>query len=193
MESDQKKWIDSVCINIGDPEDTKKYKLITDFASLEYGKRAVIATFEDLLYRYMRHPEAKSLAPDGGPCKGDTRGLLQRTHIVAGEFHRIGKEGDRRWEEGDDLESIRFESTDYDRDGVSTERMAKPTESLVRKIKKIGVKELVRFGCGERILKKICRRERVRVSTLHEYERMIRDWKSKRKKKGGYTVHGAHI
>jgi hypothetical protein len=176
MESDQTKWIDSVCINIGDPEDTKEYKIITDFSSPDYGKRAVVATFEDLLYRYMKHPEAKSLAPDGGPCKSDTRGLLQRAHIAAGEFHRIGKEGDRRWEEGDDLESTRFESTDYDRDKVSTEGMAKPKESLVRKIKKIGVKELVRFGCGERILKKVCRRELVRTDTLNEYERKVEDY-----------------
>jgi hypothetical protein len=137
---------------------------------------AVIATFEDLLYRYMWHLEAKNLAPDGGPCKGDTRGLLQRTHIVAGKFHRIGKEGDQRWEEGDDLESIRFESTDYDRDEVSTEATAKTKESLVRKIKKIGVKELVRFGCGERILKKICRRELVRTDTLNEYERKVDEY-----------------
>jgi hypothetical protein len=54
--------------------------------------------------------------------------------------------------------------------------MAKPKESLVRKIKKIGVKELVRFGCGERILKKICRRELVRTDTLNEYERKVEDY-----------------
>jgi hypothetical protein len=48
-------------------------------------------------------------------------------------------------EEGDDLESMTREPTDYDRDKkVSSEGMAKPKESLVRKIKKIGVREFPR-------------------------------------------------
>ena len=36
-----------------------------------------------LLDSYQNHPEAKSLGPDGKPCDCDTRGLLQRAHIVA--------------------------------------------------------------------------------------------------------------
>jgi hypothetical protein len=177
MESDQEKWIDSVCVNIGDPEDAKTYKIITDFGSPEYGKRAVIATFEDLLYRYMRHPEAKSLAPDGGPCKSGTHGLLQRAHITAGEFHRIGKESDRRWEEGDDLESLMREPIDYDRDSkVSSEGIAKPKESLIRKIKKIGFPALIQIGCTRFLLRAICRRELVRMSTLNEYEQKVEEY-----------------
>ena len=135
------------------------------------------ATFEDLLYRYMKHPEAKSLAPDGGPCKGDTRGLLQRAHITAGEFHRIGKESDRRWEEGDDLESLMREPIDYDKDKkVSSEGMAKPKESLVRKIKKIGFPALIQIGCTRFLLRTICRREFVRADTLNEYEEMVNSY-----------------
>jgi hypothetical protein len=64
----------------------------------------------------------------------------------------------------------------HDRDKVSTEAMAKPKESLIRKIKKIGVKELVRSGCGERILKKTCRRALMRTDTLNEYERKVEDY-----------------
>jgi hypothetical protein len=177
MESDQKKWIDSVCINIGDPEGTKQYQLITDFASPEYGQRAVIATFEDLLYRYMKHPEAKSLAPDGGPCTSDTRGLLQRAHITAGEFHRIGKESDRRWEEGDDLPSMTHEPADYDRDKrVSSEGMAKPKERLIRDIKKIGFPALIKIGCTRFLLRSICRRELMCTDTLKEYEQKVKDY-----------------
>jgi hypothetical protein len=64
---------------------------------------------ESDLYKAAQCPEhlAKSLCPDGEPCKADTRGLLGRSHIVAGKHRRIGKEHDRRWEEGDDLESWR--------------------------------------------------------------------------------------
>jgi hypothetical protein len=36
----------------------------------------------------------------------------------------------------------------------------------------------VRFGLGRRSLEKICRRERVNVDTLREYERMVREYKA---------------
>jgi hypothetical protein len=88
FESDQSKWPDSKCTNIGDPfnPDPKKYTLITDFASPLCGTStvAIADTFKNLLYRYMMHPEAKSLGPDGKPCKRDTRGRLQRVHVIAG-------------------------------------------------------------------------------------------------------------
>lgn len=82
------------------------------------------------------------------------------------------------WEEGDDLESMRREPTDYDREkrDVSSEGTAKPKASLIRKIKKIGVRELVRLGCAERILESICRRELVRTDTLNEYGRKVQKY-----------------
>jgi hypothetical protein len=55
--------------------------------------------FARLLIQYQEHPEAKSLAPDGTPCKPNTKGLLQRAHVVAGELRFVGKETDRKWEE----------------------------------------------------------------------------------------------
>jgi hypothetical protein len=49
------------------------------------------------------HPEAKSLGPDGKPCIPFTRGLLQRSRIIAeGPPLLIGKETDRRWEHDED-------------------------------------------------------------------------------------------
>ena len=50
------------------------------------------SNFRRLLIEYQEHPEAKSLAPDGTLCKGDTRGLLKRAHIVAGDLRYVGKE-----------------------------------------------------------------------------------------------------
>ena len=44
------------------------------------------------------------------------------------------------------------------------------SEKLIRKIKKVGIRKLVRLGFERRILEKICRRESLRLSTLHEYE-----------------------
>lgn len=145
----------------------------------EYGKRAVVDTFENLLYRYLQHPEAKSLAPDGGPCKADTRGLLQRAHIVAGKHRRIGKESDRRWEEGDDFESLQRRPIEYEATPAETiaNSQSKPSEPLIRQIKKIGIRELMRFGCARRTLDKICGRELLEDSTLHDYEKMIEEYK----------------
>jgi len=186
FESEQSKWIDSVCINIADPNDTRKYELTTDYTSPEYGKRAVVDTFANLLYRYLQHPEAKSPAPDGGSCKADTRGLLQRAHIIAGKHRRIGKESDRRWEEGDDLESLQHQPMEFEDEGTATAPggQSRAREALIRKIKKIGIRELTRFGCGRRILERICRRDSVNDSTLREYETMIRQYKLPQSKKG---------
>jgi len=61
------------------------------------------------------HPEAKSLAPDGTPCTADTRGLLQRAHVIAGEIRYVGKETDRKWEEGDEISVLEFAATEYGR------------------------------------------------------------------------------
>jgi hypothetical protein len=175
FESDQRKWTYLEGINISNADDQNLYKLTTSFTSPEYGRRAVVDTFANLLYRYVRHPEAKSLAPDGGPCRPETRGLLQRAHIVADRHRRIGKEFDRKWEEGDAFESLTYEPIEYK--GVDSpdvlEAHAQASARLIRKIKKVGIRKLVRLGFGRRILERICRRQPVRCSTLREYEEFI--------------------
>ena len=55
---------------------------------------------------YGRHPESKSLAPDGTPCKGDTCGLLARYPVTASGFHLIGKETERGWEQSEDISTL---------------------------------------------------------------------------------------
>jgi len=94
--------------------------------------------------------------------------------VIAGKHRRIGKEADRRWEEGDDFESqLLFESIEYTQkgDGRPTRNgMAEVDEWLIQQIRKIGIRPLVRFGCGERILEKICRRKPVRFEVLRSYE-----------------------
>ncbi len=163
--------------------DPTRYRLITDWTSPEFGKRdtAIAETYKNLLYRYMFHPEAKSLGPDGKPCGRETRGLLQRTHVIAGKHRRIGKEADRRWEEGDDFESqLLFESIEYTQKGdePTPNDMAVADENLIRQIKKIGIRPLVRFGCAERILAKICRRKPLRLEVLWSYEQKVQEYKS---------------
>ena len=63
-------------------------------------------TFDMVLAQYVRHPESKSLAPDGTPCKGDTSGLLGRYPVTASGFCLIGKETERGWEQSEDISTL---------------------------------------------------------------------------------------
>jgi hypothetical protein len=67
---------------------------------------AIAQTFETVFSQYVRHPEYKSLAPDGTPCKADTHGLLRRYPVTATEFHLIGKETERGWEQAEDISTL---------------------------------------------------------------------------------------
>lgn len=63
-------------------------------------------SFRIVLHNYLSKAEVKSLAPDGTPCTGATQGLLQRAMITAGKLVPVGKETDRRWEQGEDPSMI---------------------------------------------------------------------------------------
>jgi len=78
-----------------------EYRLKFDYA--DDGISVSPVNFYQLVESYQDHPEAKSLGPDGEPCRIETRGLLQRTHILAGEHIKIGKESDPHWEQGEDV------------------------------------------------------------------------------------------
>ena len=58
---------------------------------------------EDEINRVLSRAESKFCDPNGGVCTPRTIGLLTRRHIVAGEFHFIGKEASTRWAGGVDL------------------------------------------------------------------------------------------
>jgi hypothetical protein len=55
---------------------------------------------------YLSKAEVKSLAPDGTTCDGATHRLLGRAKITAGKLVPVGKETDRRWEQGEDPSMI---------------------------------------------------------------------------------------
>lgn len=57
----------------------------------------------DEIDRLLSRAESKFCAPNGSPCTSRTIGLLVRRHIVAGEFHYIGREASTRWASGPDL------------------------------------------------------------------------------------------
>jgi len=58
---------------------------------------------EDEIEHLLSRPESKFCTPNGSACTGKTIGLLVRRHIIAGEFHYIGREASTRWASGPDL------------------------------------------------------------------------------------------
>jgi hypothetical protein len=95
--------------------------------------------FAHLVIQYQQHPEAKSLAPDGALCTSDTAGLLQRTHVIAGDIRYVGKETDRKWEEGDEISVLEFAATEYGRKGKVV-----ASEEVRATIQQIGINKCAR-------------------------------------------------
>lgn len=62
-----------------------------------------LKTMEDEINHILSRAESKFCTPNGSLCTSKTIGLLVRRHIVAGEFHYIGKEASTRWGSGPDL------------------------------------------------------------------------------------------
>jgi len=79
------------------------------------------------------------------------------------------------------LESLAFVPVEYEMPGARRKdtQLAPASERLIRMTKKIGIRRLVGFGLGRRILEKICRRELLNSATLREYEQKIREYKVK--------------
>jgi hypothetical protein len=88
--SKQEQWFDLECVNI---HSGKAYKMMDCNKKLDAIPYNIVfpSQFARLLVEYRQHPEAKSLAPDGSPCKAETSGLLKRAHVIAGEFRYVGK------------------------------------------------------------------------------------------------------
>jgi hypothetical protein len=125
-----------------------------------------------LLDAYQNHPEAKSLGPDGKPCEFDTRGLLQRAHIVANSpLIYIGKESDRHWEEGEDLSLLDFKAIQYRRKGNAV-----ADDAQLAQIANISKREFMRRGVNQHTLEKICKREPVRAIKLAECLRVLEQY-----------------
>jgi hypothetical protein len=65
-----------------------------------------LRTMEDEVNRILSRAESRFCAPNGGICTSRTVGLLARRHIVAGDFHYIGKEASTRWAGAPDLSML---------------------------------------------------------------------------------------
>jgi hypothetical protein len=154
---DRTRWAEAECINV---RDGKRYRLAAEQTSnLD---KFIPQTFGYVLRLYLRHPEAKSLAPDGTECATDTRGLLKRSSIIAGQLRFVGKETDRRWTEGEDPSLITFAPVEYLPSGKVAADM-----DLRMRVAGVGVRELMRrTGFSQHTIEAIRHGQTVRRRTL---------------------------
>jgi hypothetical protein len=75
---------------------------------------------------------------DGTPCIEATQGLLRRARITAGKLVPVGKDTDRRWEQGEDPSMVDSDIYIYEKRTKSA--IADPAER--KKWKAIGLRRL---------------------------------------------------
>jgi len=168
--SNQKEWFELDCVDV---HTGKKYRMVDYINERNLPHNAVFPSqFSRLLVQYQEHPEAKSLAPDGSACRADTKGLLGRAHIVAGEFRYVGKETDRKWEEGDDISVLEFNATEYGR-----ANMVVASEGVKSDIKKAGIKRCAReSGFTRFLVRKLLRGAPVRRRSYDQFVRWLQGY-----------------
>src|SRR5437667_5206807 len=133
--------------------------------------------FARLLIEYQAHPEAKSLAPDNSPCGPQTRGVLKRAHVIAGEFRYVGKETDRKWAEGDEISILEFKATEYGRS-----KKVIGSEEIKKQIAEIGINKCARESGFDRknFIRKLIRGIPVKRNSYNEFVRSIQSYESQK-------------
>lgn len=120
-------------------------------------------------YLYTKHPEAKSLAPDGSPCTCETRGLLQRSSVIATSRRYVGKETDRRWEQGEDLSLLEFKAVEY-----QGSKQVVASDEIKEQILKTGIRKVEReTGVSHHTIDRVLKGKSVRRKTLGKIVRNL--------------------
>jgi hypothetical protein len=162
--SNRSDWLNSECVNIFDGE---TYHLpLKQKPKLD---KVIPRMYGHVLYLYTKHPEAKSLAPDGSCCTCETRGLLQRLSLVAASRRYVGKETDRRWEQGEDLSLVEFKAVEY-----QGSKQVVASSEIKEQILKTGIRKLEReTRASHHTIDKILKGESVRRRTLAKLVKQI--------------------
>ncbi len=169
--SKQKDWISLECVNV---YDGKKYRMLNckkTNGNIPYNV-VFPSQFAQLVIQYQKHPEAKSLAPDGSACKAETRGLLKRAHVGVDEVRYVGKETDRKWEEGDEISLLDFSATEYGRRGKVV-----ASEEVKAAIQRIGINKCARESRFDRknFIRKLVRGIPVKRNSYTEFVRWLQN------------------
>jgi hypothetical protein len=131
-------------------------------------------TLSSVIWRHYLHPEDKSLAPDGEPCNAYTRGLLLRRPIRAmTPFVFIGKEIDRRAQEGEDFSLLEISGPmKYHRAQTGKTRAA--DAGLILRARRFGIRPLMReSGASQHATERFLNGERVHPFTRARLARAV--------------------
>jgi hypothetical protein len=101
-------------------------------------------TLSHTIWKHFLHKEDKSLGPDGSPCGEYTRGLLLRRPVVAMlPFQYIGKEVERRAQEGEDVAVL--ENSGPIRYGSGQKAKTRPADpALIVRARRYELRKLMR-------------------------------------------------
>jgi hypothetical protein len=114
-----------------------------------------------VLSNYTNNPESKFLGPDGNQCGPDTRGVLQRAHVIAGRHWPCGKEMKRKLEQG----PVDHNSHVEPQCRVYTNGKVKADKEMMDLIRNVGIKRVVRgTDLDRRTIRRI-----VRGNSVKEY------------------------
>ena len=171
--SDSSRWYDLKFVNIYD-QNIGTGKVV----QYELGKRdqrlpsqALPKTYGDFVERYRWHPEAKSNGPDNCPCESCTKGLLRRMPVVARNFGYIGKETDRKWEQGEDISLLDSKVIEYRPN--ETDRLVADAE-LQHALRKVSIRKLAKAaGVTENTVKRARRGERLQKNAIRKLRRAL--------------------
>jgi len=95
--------------------------------------------------------------------------LLQRSFVVAASRRYVGKETDRRWEQGEDLSLVEFKSFEYQQS-----KQVAAGDDIKSDILRVGIRRLEReTGVSHHTPEKILRDEPVRRKTLAKIVKQI--------------------
>jgi hypothetical protein len=123
-------------------------------------------TISHTIWKHFLHPEDKSLGPDGEACNEYTRGLLKRRPVLAMlPFEYIGKEVERRGQEGEDPSILeKGGPIRYGSGRKAKTRSADP--ALIEKARRYGIRQLMReSGASQHSTERFLRKERVHPGT----------------------------
>jgi hypothetical protein len=172
--SKQEEWMSLPCINVYDGKQYGMLNCRKTNGNVSYNL-VFPSQFAHLVIQYEKHPEAKSLAPDGNVCNPETHGLLRRAHIIAEEIRYVGKETDRKWEEGDEISLLDFSATEYGRKGKVV-----ASEEVKSAIQKIGINRCARESGFHRanVVRRLVRGLAIKRVSYNEFISWLRRYES---------------
>jgi hypothetical protein len=165
--SDSSAWFDLTYFNV---HDGKLYRLARPEKRISY--EAVPITLGDVVERHRWHRESKSLAPDGTSCMHESHGLLRRCPVTADGIRYIGKETDRRWEQGEEISMLDTFILEY-RPNETANMTTDP--ELQRKMREHSIRAFAKAaGVSTRTIRAAREGKRLRKSTIDKLETALR-------------------